>query len=102
LIAALRVRAPALTRGIVAEGNRSHAAGGFLGTALASPTRHYGLFRVRPQFIAFAVDDLPHPLPAIARNFFGLPVLAWTVRTPLQERAAKRYADQIIFEVFRP
>jgi glycerophosphoryl diester phosphodiesterase len=58
--------------------------------------------RARPQFIAFAVDDLPHALPAIARHLFGLPVLAWTVRTPLQERTAKRYADQIIFEVFRP
>jgi glycerophosphoryl diester phosphodiesterase len=38
----------------------------------------------------------------MARHLFGLPVLAWTVRTPLQERTAKRYADQIIFEVFRP
>ena len=101
LMAALRARTPALTRGIVAEGNSSHAAGRFLG-GLASPSRHYELFRALPQFIAFAVDDLPHALPAIARSLFGLPVLAWTVRTPLQERAAKRYADQIIFEAFRP
>jgi glycerophosphoryl diester phosphodiesterase len=101
LMAALRARTPALTRGIVAEGKSSHAAGRFLG-GLASPWRHYELFRARPQFIAFAVDDLPHALPAMARHLFRLPVLAWTVRTPLQERAAKRYADQIIFEAFRP
>ena len=32
----------------------------------------------------------------------GLPLLTWTVRTADQRRTAERYADQMIFEGFRP
>jgi glycerophosphoryl diester phosphodiesterase len=38
----------------------------------------------------------------MARHLFGLPLLAWTVRTPEQRERAARYADQMIFEGFRP
>jgi len=31
-----------------------------------------------------------------------LPLLTWTVRTPAQRERAVRYADQMIFEGFRP
>jgi glycerophosphoryl diester phosphodiesterase len=48
------------------------------------------------------VDELPAPAPWIARNIFGLPLLTWTVRTPEQRERAARYADQMIFEGFRP
>jgi glycerophosphoryl diester phosphodiesterase len=58
--------------------------------------------RARPQFIAFSANDLPDRITTIARNVFGLRVLAWTVRTPEQQRSAMRHADQIIFEGFRP
>jgi glycerophosphoryl diester phosphodiesterase len=102
LMGAVRALAPALPRGIVAEKAVSEGRPGFAGATMRSASRCIQLFRARPQFIAFAVDELPHPLPAVARNLFGLPMLAWTVRTRAQERAAKRYADQIIFEGFRP
>jgi glycerophosphoryl diester phosphodiesterase len=59
-------------------------------------------FRTRPHFVAFWVDQLPAPAPWIARNVLGLPLLAWTVRTPEQRERAARYADQMIFEGFRP
>lgn len=59
-------------------------------------------FRTRPQFVAYRVDDLPAPPPWIARNLFGCPLLAWTVRTPDQRARAARFADQMIFEGFRP
>jgi glycerophosphoryl diester phosphodiesterase len=48
------------------------------------------------------VDELPAPAPWIARNIFGLPLLTWTVRTAEQRERAARYADQMIFEGFRP
>ena len=37
--------------------------------------------KTRPQFVAYAVKDLPAPGPWIARNVFGLPLLTWTVRS---------------------
>ena len=59
-------------------------------------------FRTRPHFVAYWVNQLPAPAPWIARNIFGLPLLTWTVRTPEQRQRAARYADQMIFEGFRP
>jgi glycerophosphoryl diester phosphodiesterase len=56
----------------------------------------------RPQFIAYAVRDLPALLPAVARSVLRRPVLAWTVRSADDRRKAARYADQMIFEGFRP
>ena len=38
----------------------------------------------------------------IARHLFGLPLLTWTVRKPEDRMRAKRWADQMIFEGFRP
>jgi glycerophosphoryl diester phosphodiesterase len=33
---------------------------------------------------------------------FGLPLLAWTVRGEDDRKSAERWADQMIFEGFRP
>jgi glycerophosphoryl diester phosphodiesterase len=59
-------------------------------------------FRTEPHFVAYRVDQLPAPAPWIARNIFGCPLLTWTVRTREQRKRAARYADQMIFEGFRP
>ena len=103
LIAALRQVAPALTRGIVAERHYAEAEWAALP---ASRKRQLAWFthapRTRPQFIAYAVHDLPAPVPAIARAVFGLPLLTWTVRSEADRRRAARWADQIIFESWRP
>ena len=56
----------------------------------------------RPDFIAYKVDDLKAIAPRAARTMFGLPVLAWTVRSEEDRAMAVRYADQMIFEGFRP
>jgi glycerophosphoryl diester phosphodiesterase len=100
---ALRESMPALPRGIIAE--RSYDAADW---PQASPAQRRGMlhlrhgFRTRPHFVAYRVDELPAPAPWIARNLFGLPLLTWTVRTPAQRARAARYADQMIFEGFRP
>jgi glycerophosphoryl diester phosphodiesterase len=59
-------------------------------------------FRTEPHFVAFWVNQLPAPAPWIARNIFGCPLLAWTVRTAEQRERAARYANQMIFEGFVP
>jgi glycerophosphoryl diester phosphodiesterase len=38
----------------------------------------------------------------MARTFFGLPLLTWTVRTDEDRKLATRWADQIIFEGWKP
>jgi glycerophosphoryl diester phosphodiesterase len=55
----------------------------------------------RPQFVAYAVADLPALAPLFARRVLGLPLLAWTVRTEAERQRAVRWADQMIFEGFR-
>jgi glycerophosphoryl diester phosphodiesterase len=102
-VMALRELMPQLPRGIVAE--RSYDAADW---PEATPAQRRGMlhlrhaFRTRPHFVAYRVDDLPASAPWIARNILGLPLLTWTVRNPEQRARAARYADQMIFEGFRP
>jgi glycerophosphoryl diester phosphodiesterase len=57
---------------------------------------------VHPQFIAYAVKDLPAALPLAARRLCRMPLLTWTVRSAQDRQRAQRWADQMIFEGFRP
>ncbi len=99
----LRQKSPRLVCGIVAAKYRPHPywdlmpgwmrhGMGYLLTALTS----------RPQFVAYAVADLPALAPLAARHVFGLPLLTWAVRTAAERETAERWADQMIFEGFRP
>jgi len=102
-VLALRETMPGLLRGIVAQ--RSYDDGYW--AKLTSEQRAGMLhlrhgFRTEPHFVAFWIDQLPAPAPWIARNIFGCPLLAWTVRTQDQRARAARLADQMIFEGFLP
>jgi glycerophosphoryl diester phosphodiesterase len=99
LMAALRSLAPKLTRGLVAM--RRDA--GVPASAKMSALRYaWQALDARPQFLAYRVQDLTSAPPLIARNLLRWPVLTWTVRTNADRTRAARYADQIIFEGFRP
>ncbi len=102
-LAWLRQKSSSLVCGIVAAKYRPHPywdlmprwmrhGMGYLVTALTA----------RPQFVAYGVADLPAMAPLAARHIFGLPLLTWAVRTEAERRTAARWADQIIFEGFRP
>ena len=103
VVQALREIAPGLPRGIVAERYYKHSEWHDLS---ASQKRSLAFllhaYRTRPHFVAYRVKDLPSPGPLIARYVFGLPLLTWTVRTTEDRSLAKRWADQMIFEGFRP
>jgi glycerophosphoryl diester phosphodiesterase len=85
---------------------RGQLAGDFRGAELSWP-RKLALRRMwfnavsRPHFIAYDVRCLPQPRVAQARRR-GLPVLAWTVDSAGKLDAARRHADNIIFEGIRP
>jgi glycerophosphoryl diester phosphodiesterase len=100
---ALRQTMPRLLRGIVAQRSYDDDYWAKLTSEQRAGMLHlrHG-FRTEPHFVAFWIDQLPAPAPWIARNIFGCPLLAWTVRTPKQRARAGRYADQMIFEGFSP
>ena len=102
-VAAVRHKAPQLVCGIVAAKYRPHPywermpfwmrhGMGYLVTALPA----------RAEFVAYGVADLPALAPRLARHVFGLPLLTWAVRTEAERNTAARFADQMIFEGFRP
>ncbi len=102
-VIALRETMPTLTRGIVAQRTYSDGYWEKLTQQQRDSMLHlkHG-FSTQPHFVAFWIEQLPALAPWIARNLFGCPLLAWTVRTPEQRAAAARYADQMIFEGFTP
>jgi glycerophosphoryl diester phosphodiesterase len=102
-MAALRTLAPGLTRGIVAERHYGHREWDHLSARTKRALAYFShALATRPQFIAYSIKDLPSALPLAARRVLKLPLLTWTVRTPEDRERAARYADQIIFEGFRP
>ena len=103
LVAFLRHKAPHLTRGIVAERHYVHHEW----DALPRWQKRRMAFllhapRTRPDFVAYAVRDLPGLASFVARTVCGLPLLTWTVRSEEDRARAHAYADQMIFEGFRP
>ncbi len=95
--------APSLTRGIVAE--RWYADKEWaplpqrqkwiMGNLLHVP-------RTRPHFVNYSLKDLPAVAPLVARYALGMPLLVWTVRSAADRAKAQRWADQMVFEGFRP
>jgi glycerophosphoryl diester phosphodiesterase len=102
-VALLRQKSPHLARGIVAAKYRPHPYWDRM-----PPSMRFGMgylltaLTARPDFVAYTVADLPAVAPLLARHVFGLPLLTWVVRTQAEQQCAKRWADQMIFEGFRP
>jgi glycerophosphoryl diester phosphodiesterase len=98
LIAATRRLAPALPRGLVAE----HRGADPPDPPMSAWRYTQHALAARPQFLAYRVRDLTTAFPLIARHVLRWPLLTWTVRTAADRARAARYADQMIFEGFRP
>jgi glycerophosphoryl diester phosphodiesterase len=102
LIAILKEAAPGLTRGITAMGRYDHPewAPLSLWQKLTFPYLLQGAL-TRPQFIAYALDDLPAVAPSFARRACGVPLLAWVARDEDDRTKAAGACDQMIFEGFK-
>jgi glycerophosphoryl diester phosphodiesterase len=102
-LAALRRDAGQLFSGVIAAKYRPHPYWDLMQPWMRN-TMAYLLpaISARPQFVAYSVGDLPALAPLAARHIFGLPLLTWAVRTPAERATAARWADQMIFEGFRP
>ena len=53
-------------------------------------------------FVSYHVKALPNDFVRHVRDDLGLPVITWTVRTPADVEATRKYADQMTFEGFLP
>jgi glycerophosphoryl diester phosphodiesterase len=99
----LRQMAPHLARGITAAEYRPNSYRDLLPEGARSGFGYVRMgLKARPQFLAYSVGGLPGPLPTFMRRIMCMPVLTWTVRTQVERQRAARYADQMIFEGFRP
>jgi glycerophosphoryl diester phosphodiesterase len=99
----LRQKASHLPRGIVAAKYRPHPywdqMPGWLRYGMGSLLP---ALTARPHFVAYAFDNLPALAPWFARHVLCLPLMTWVVRSEAERQRATRFADQIIFEGFRP
>jgi glycerophosphoryl diester phosphodiesterase len=103
ILMVLQKYAPGLPRGIVAEryyddpewGAATRQQKFSLGNLLHIP-------RTKPHFVAYSVRDLPALAPLAARHLIGMKLLTWTVRTEADRKKARLWANQMIFEGFRP
>jgi glycerophosphoryl diester phosphodiesterase len=99
----LRHQSPSLPRGYLAIQYRPHPYYDQMPAWL-----RYGMgsllpaLMAQPHFVAYGVSGLPAFAPLFARRVLGLPLLTWTVQTPAERQRAARWADQMIFEGFRP
>jgi glycerophosphoryl diester phosphodiesterase len=102
LVACLRRMAPALPRGVVSQRRFTQAEWASLSAWQRTSMAHLlHAPETRPDFVAYRVDDLPAPATRLMR-WCAAPVLTWTVRTAEQRERARQWADQMIFEGFRP
>ena len=98
-----RANAPHLPRGVVQESMYDDPEWSGLTPMTKLALGHLlHLPSSRPDFLAWNVRDLMRRTPQLARRLLGLPMLTWTVRTPAEQAKAALYADQMIFEGFRP
>jgi glycerophosphoryl diester phosphodiesterase len=105
LVTYLRLRRPRIRPGdlcpigIVAEASYDDPIWAFLTAEQKREWTDFDRFdRNRPDFLSWNVDDLPHKIPFLMKELHGAPIMAWTVRAAAQREAARKWADQIIFE----
>ncbi|MFJ5368910.1 glycerophosphodiester phosphodiesterase family protein [Bosea sp. CER48] len=103
IVTALREIAPEIPRGIVAMNAYDYGDYDSL-----SPVRKHALANLlhftesQPHFLSWKVVDLESAAPYLCRNALGMPLMSWTVRTPEERQRAAQFADQMVFEGFRP
>ena len=101
VVALMRRLAPDLPRGIVGQS-------GYDGAEYAplSPEARRAMANLlhwpqtAPDFLSWRHADLPSAAAFLPRHLAGVPVMTWTIRDEAAAEAARRHADQIVFEGF--
>lgn len=103
LVASLRRLAPHIPRGFTMEHRYDDPEWDFLTPETKSAWGALEPFaEMQPHFLAHYVKELPSEAVTWAQRTHGVAVLTWTVRSAQDRATAAQYADQMIFEGFRP
>jgi glycerophosphoryl diester phosphodiesterase len=103
IVAALRMLAPDVPRGIIAERHYADGEWAQLPPALRDSMASLAhLPETMPDFISYRINDLAESIGFLRETAPGLPLMSWTVRTPEQRAVAERLGVQIVFEGFVP
>lgn len=90
----LKINAPQIIRGQISSRFRDFPLPHPYKYVLSNLTLN---FTAKPHFINYNIDDLPFLPVELYRNY-GLPILAWTVRTKEQLQKAQDLCDNFVFE----
>ena len=101
-LAALRQFAPAIPRGLSAMRFWQPKSSSLSTIERFRLTHMLDIGEAKPDFLTYEVNDLAVMGSALRRRFPDLPIVTWTVRTREERDKARRFADGMIFEGFRP
>ncbi|WP_375461045.1 glycerophosphodiester phosphodiesterase family protein [uncultured Enterovirga sp.] len=103
IVSLMRRIAPKLARGVVAqsryEGGEWDRLDETRRRAMAN-LLHWG--DTQPDFLSWQHRDLPNAATTLPRLLAGIPVMAWTIRSPDEAGIVRPHVDQIVFEGFVP
>ncbi len=101
VLRALREAALACPLGFIGEAHYEDAEWTHLPAATKAALRDFSFYsEIKPDFLSWAAQDLPHALPRLFRDGIGMPIMAWTIRSPEERSRIAAWTDQIIFEGF--
>ncbi len=97
----LRSASAACPVGIISEAHYDHEEWAHLPPAKKAALMDFSFYsEIRPDFLSWCAHDLPHAVPRLCREAAGMPVMAWTLRSPQECARIAPWTDQIIFEGF--
>jgi glycerophosphoryl diester phosphodiesterase len=89
--------------GIISEAHFDHEEWAYLSSAAKAALTDFSFYsEIQPDFLSWCAQDLPHAVPRLCREGIGMPVMAWTLRSPQECARIAAWTDQIIFEGFAP
>lgn len=101
-IAWLKVNAPGLVRGIVAESSPSGPAWARMPPDMKRDLAALSHFPATdPHFLSWKIADMPNAATVLYRSALRRPVICWTVRSDDERLNGARHADQVTFEGYR-
>jgi glycerophosphoryl diester phosphodiesterase len=101
-VAVVRKIAPAIPRGLIVDAFAPDDWPALPALTRLARRHLAAAATVWPHFVACEIHRLRASAPRALAHFFGVRLIAWTVRTAAEAAAAHAVADQIIFEGFDP
>ena len=89
--------------GIVAQADYCEKEWPMLSRDLNISMKHFLHFnQTQPDFISWRSADFPHAIPNLFKSALRKPITAWTIHSQAEEKNTLQWADQIVFEGYRP